>query len=856
MGGSKKNDEESLLEAIKFYQNGLLRYMERNDEFKMSHGLNKLSSYPIRMCHLQDTGVGRTVNLLVKMDGKVGEQARSLIAKWKQMVEEEKEAQNGDSHSEDSQGSLERHSDRGSKERDCESERSSSSRSSNSDEDRHKNKKLESEKENRGSKRHRSESESHKSSHDSRGSKRHKSSHNTSDEQSRQHRSKSERGNSQSEKSKTSRLEEEHSPRNDKKHSSHYEKEHISKHEKQNSSRYEKEHTSRHEKEHSSRHEKKHSSRHSKEHEKSERNESKNDKNKESSKKRDENSQKTKDKNNREEKNKYNKKDEQRQKDSSSDKEKDNRSDKEKVKNSHREKNDSKKERDDKHHKKENEKNNSEKDNTKEVSAKRDKDKKISNSPGNSKTEKVPSSKHYKTEISSESGTSFAEALGMLEMSRKEKKVHTKDNSSSKPSESVRHFGDVSKNTEPKKDRESDSKEKKSSSKHKKSEISLEAGTSSGKERKSNEKEKMSSTRHSKNELSSESGTSFEEALGMMEVPKKEKKSVKKKREEEKSNIGYEDSEICSSSGTTFEEALGMMEVPRKKKKLTDRPVVRTPSPVENENRSPILPLPSKPLEKIDVNLSLLPSITPNYKPIRVLDSLHSHNETEFMDNFMKNKHHRTKIYSGNKSIYTKVPSLFDICVQLLQVHIDAIEGTGGVPYSILKPVLEKATPSQLLRLEYYNSYLTEDSDELWKLHCQKDFRNKTRQECETWREMYNRCTDEREARFLTLTASIKESKEKSVPVRTTKIAYIDPPMAGARRQVKNSAAPMAKAKVEALVRESKASSDVVVTHQRKASRTSSAPAPSTSSSQAKVKKMAPLMAKSLSAFKNRRYKN
>lgn len=36
MVDSKKSNEEMLLKAIQHYQDGLARYMERNDEFKVS----------------------------------------------------------------------------------------------------------------------------------------------------------------------------------------------------------------------------------------------------------------------------------------------------------------------------------------------------------------------------------------------------------------------------------------------------------------------------------------------------------------------------------------------------------------------------------------------------------------------------------------------------------------------------------------------------------------------------------------------------------------------------------------------------------------------------------------------------
>lgn len=117
------------------------------------------------------------------------------------------------------------------------------------------------------------------------------------------------------------------------------------------------------------------------------------------------------------------------------------------------------------------------------------------------------------------------------------------------------------------------------------------------------------------------------------------------------------------------------------------------------------------------------------------------------------------------------------------------MEYTGGVPYSILKPVLERATPDQLFTLENHNPYLIEDTDELWRLHCGKEFRPKRREEMESWRDMYMRCLDEREAKLRLLTANIKQSQDKSLPVRQTKLAYVDsvvkPPRTVARKQVR-----------------------------------------------------------------------
>ena len=49
------------------------------------------------------------------------------------------------------------------------------------------------------------------------------------------------------------------------------------------------------------------------------------------------------------------------------------------------------------------------------------------------------------------------------------------------------------------------------------------------------------------------------------------------------------------------------------------------------------------------------------------------------------------------------------------------------IPYDMLKPILEKATPVQLFNLEDFNPYLLDDSDELWAAHCRKEFKYEVR---------------------------------------------------------------------------------------------------------------------------------
>lgn len=66
-----------------------------------------------------------------------------------------------------------------------------------------------------------------------------------------------------------------------------------------------------------------------------------------------------------------------------------------------------------------------------------------------------------------------------------------------------------------------------------------------------------------------------------------------------------------------------------------------------------------------------------------------------------------------------------------------ALEQIGSIPFDILKPVLQLASPEQLFTIESYNPYLMEDTDILWEFHGKRKFRNNKRLELETWREMF-----------------------------------------------------------------------------------------------------------------------
>ncbi|XP_017849244.1 transcription elongation factor B polypeptide 3 [Drosophila busckii] len=279
--------------------------------------------------------------------------------------------------------------------------------------------------------------------------------------------------------------------------------------------------------------------------------------------------------------------------------------------------------------------------------------------------------------------------------------------------------------------------------------------------------------------------------------------------------------EFDSSLGANFGDVLGMLNMPISSKKISTK--LRSPHKPSQQSTSnnngassstvlkrthaisngskhtstkkPELLAPTAKLEPLDPSIALeLPTISNNYKPMplnqTVMDvvfnqgqgssSTHrmprNFNESEALAAGISSKTMRTKIYSGVRTgQILQVPSLFDLCVRVLQKNIDALEYTGGVPFEVLRPVLERATPYQLLNVEEYNPYLMEDSDGLWQQHVQRHCRSQRREEMETWREMFLRCEEEKERKLSNLAESIKASQKiTEAPVRKTQLAFVD----------------------------------------------------------------------------------
>ncbi|KFV54339.1 Transcription elongation factor B polypeptide 3, partial [Gavia stellata] len=158
----------------------------------------------------------------------------------------------------------------------------------------------------------------------------------------------------------------------------------------------------------------------------------------------------------------------------------------------------------------------------------------------------------------------------------------------------------------------------------------------------------------------------------------------------------------------------------------------------------------------------------------------------------------KMQVYSGSKTVcLSKMLTLYEQCIRVLQNNIDSLHEVGGVPFEILEPVLTRCTPEQLFRIEECNPTFTEESDQLWKKHCQRDFKNESLLEYESWREMYLRLFNQREEKLKMLTKNILSAQSEKPKGRQVKMAYMTgaakPPRNIRRRQeIHGTAGPVA----------------------------------------------------------------
>ena len=79
-----------------------------------------------------------------------------------------------------------------------------------------------------------------------------------------------------------------------------------------------------------------------------------------------------------------------------------------------------------------------------------------------------------------------------------------------------------------------------------------------------------------------------------------------------------------------------------------------------------------------------------------------------------KSGRNRTAVYSGRKtatfSQHEKFPSLIQLCVLVLQENVSRIDECGNLPFEMLKPIMERGKPEDMMRIEDCNPRLMEDT--------------------------------------------------------------------------------------------------------------------------------------------------
>lgn len=299
---------------------------------------------------------------------------------------------------------------------------------------------------------------------------------------------------------------------------------------------------------------------------------------------------------------------------------------------------------------------------------------------------------------------------------------------------------------------------------------------------KSHHKRKLKTEKQAEEEVDGSQGMGFAEALAMFDMPSTSKKLPKEptkicnmadkmKREMKPPSKPFSRDDRKTSSGEDSKRSLKSLTTPPKllvqKPKLEPLPDIVSDLP-SDLSIPEYRPLPLSSAVKDYINTSVLGSSSSYCRPMK------SMSDKELLTESFSSKANRTRVYSGNR-VQRAVPSLFEMCIRTLQENIEFLECTGGVPFDILRPVLDRAKPEQLANIEYFNPYLIDESDVLWEPHCKKKFRTRNRLEMETWRDMYDRCTQEDEVKLSKLTQNIKRHQETtSNGVQKTMLAFVD----------------------------------------------------------------------------------
>ena len=135
---------------------------------------------------------------------------------------------------------------------------------------------------------------------------------------------------------------------------------------------------------------------------------------------------------------------------------------------------------------------------------------------------------------------------------------------------------------------------------------------------------------------------------------------------------------------------------------------------------------------------------------------------------------------SGKKRDLTAVPPLSEICYQSLLRNIKDTKDYQGLPFTIVRPILDKVQDAKtLLEIERINPHLAGSTHCFWARFCKKDFPREVPRELEVWKELYQRCVQERNAKLACAITRIKTNYGPAI--RKTTLLPTARPYPGAR---------------------------------------------------------------------------
>ncbi|KAJ7632832.1 RNA polymerase II transcription factor SIII subunit A-domain-containing protein [Roridomyces roridus] len=129
-----------------------------------------------------------------------------------------------------------------------------------------------------------------------------------------------------------------------------------------------------------------------------------------------------------------------------------------------------------------------------------------------------------------------------------------------------------------------------------------------------------------------------------------------------------------------------------------------------------------------------------------------------------------------------RVPTLVQYCQRVASVHVDSISSLGDeLRYDLVKPILERCTVDQLMRLEQASPYLQKETPEIWKGLCFRTYpaandryRRGEILEPDSWKEQYFDLVQEEARKFEAVGNKIRrqrleaEERKKDSGIRVT----------------------------------------------------------------------------------------